>query len=99
VPRTPGNQKGHLRGKKKAMESPSDLYEPTFSSLGPTNHVNLLLDVKVVSSYLSNLYDDLSKALYPSGWGYEIISPFITRTSQALCSPHYNLCSSSILNH
>jgi hypothetical protein len=28
------------------MEAPTDLYEPTISSLGPTSHVNLLLDVK-----------------------------------------------------
>jgi hypothetical protein len=31
------------------MEDPTDLYEPTFSCLGPTGHVNLRLDVKVVS--------------------------------------------------
>jgi hypothetical protein len=38
------------RGKKKALEAPTNLYEPTFSSLGPTGHVNLLLDIKVISS-------------------------------------------------
>jgi hypothetical protein len=32
------------------MEAPTDLDEPTFSSLGPSGHVNLLLDVKVISS-------------------------------------------------
>jgi hypothetical protein len=32
------------------MEVPIDLYEPTISSMGPTGHVNLLLDVKVISS-------------------------------------------------
>jgi hypothetical protein len=32
------------------MEAPADLYEPTFSSLGPIGHANLLLDVKVGSS-------------------------------------------------
>jgi hypothetical protein len=41
--RTPG-------GKKKALEAPINLYKLTFSSLGPTSHVNLLLDVKVISS-------------------------------------------------
>jgi hypothetical protein len=35
------------------MEAPTDLYELTISSLGPTG-VNLLLDVKVISSYLSD---------------------------------------------
>jgi hypothetical protein len=49
APRTPGCQKEHLGGKKKAMEAPTDLYEPIFSSLGPAGHVNLLLDVKVIS--------------------------------------------------
>jgi hypothetical protein len=33
-----------------AMEAPTNLYELTISSLGPTGHVNLLLDVKVNSS-------------------------------------------------
>jgi hypothetical protein len=32
------------------METTTDLNEPTFYSLGPTGHVNLLLDVKVISS-------------------------------------------------
>jgi hypothetical protein len=32
------------------MEAPTELDEPTFSSLGLTGHVNLLLDVKVISS-------------------------------------------------
>jgi hypothetical protein len=32
------------------MEAPIDLYEPTISSLGLTVHVNLLLNVKVISS-------------------------------------------------
>jgi hypothetical protein len=31
------------------MKAPINLYEPTFSSLGPIGHVNLLLDVKVIS--------------------------------------------------
>jgi hypothetical protein len=50
VPRIPGSQKEHPGGKKKVMEAPTDLYEPTFSSLAPTGHVNLLLDVKVINS-------------------------------------------------
>jgi hypothetical protein len=50
MPRTSESQKEHPGGKKKAMEAPSDLYEPTFSSLGSTGHVNLLLNVKVISS-------------------------------------------------
>jgi hypothetical protein len=32
------------------MEAPIDLYELTISSLGPTGNVNLLLDVKEISS-------------------------------------------------
>jgi hypothetical protein len=32
------------------MEAPPDLYELTISSLGPTGHANLLIDVKVISS-------------------------------------------------
>jgi hypothetical protein len=31
------------------MEAPTDLYELTISSLGSTGHVNLRLDVKVIS--------------------------------------------------
>jgi hypothetical protein len=46
----PGSQKEHLGGKKKAMEALANLYKPTFYCLGPTCHVNLLLDVKVISS-------------------------------------------------
>jgi hypothetical protein len=46
----PGSQKEHLGGKEKAMEAPTNLYDLTFSSLVPTGHVNLLLDVKVISS-------------------------------------------------
>jgi hypothetical protein len=32
------------------MEAPTDLDELTFSSIGPTGHVNILLNVKVISS-------------------------------------------------
>jgi hypothetical protein len=47
---TLGSRKEHPGDKKKAMKAPTDLYEPTFLSLGPTGHVNLLLYVKVISS-------------------------------------------------
>jgi hypothetical protein len=30
APRTPGSQKEHPKGKKKVMETPTDLYELTF---------------------------------------------------------------------
>jgi hypothetical protein len=36
------------------MEAPTDLYELTFSSLGPTGHVNLLQNIKVASLELSD---------------------------------------------
>jgi hypothetical protein len=49
VPRKLGRRKEHPGGEKKALKAPTDLYEPTISSLGPTGHVNLLLDVKVIS--------------------------------------------------
>jgi hypothetical protein len=45
----PGSQREHPRAQKKAMEAPTDLYELTISSLGPTGHVNLLMNVKVIS--------------------------------------------------
>jgi hypothetical protein len=32
------------------MKTPTDLYEPTFSGMDPTGHVNLFLDVKIFSS-------------------------------------------------
>jgi hypothetical protein len=32
------------------MEALTDLYKPTISSLDPTGYVNLLLDVRVISS-------------------------------------------------
>jgi hypothetical protein len=41
------------------MEAPTNLNEPTFSSLGPTSHVNFLLEVKIISLYLSDRCDDL----------------------------------------
>jgi hypothetical protein len=44
------SRKEHPRGKKKAREALTYLYELTFSSLGPTSYVNLLLDVNVISS-------------------------------------------------
>jgi hypothetical protein len=46
----PSSWKEHPGDKKKAMEAPIDHYELTFLSLGLTGHVNLLLDVKVISS-------------------------------------------------
>jgi hypothetical protein len=49
MPRMPRSRKEHLRGKKKAMKVPTILYKLTFSSLGSTGYVNLLLDVKVIS--------------------------------------------------
>jgi hypothetical protein len=39
----------HAGTNENAMEAPTDLYKSTFSSLGPTGHVNVLLNVKVVS--------------------------------------------------
>jgi hypothetical protein len=45
----PESQKEHPGGKKKALKAQTDLYELTFSSLASTGHVNLLLDVKVIS--------------------------------------------------
>jgi hypothetical protein len=36
------------------MEVPTNLYESIISRLGPTGHVNLLLDVKVISSQVSD---------------------------------------------
>jgi hypothetical protein len=44
------SQKEHPRGKKKALKAPTNLYKLTFSSLSLTGHVNLPLDVKVISS-------------------------------------------------
>jgi hypothetical protein len=41
------------------MEAPTDLDELTFSSLGPSGHVNLFLDVKVISLQLSDSYDSV----------------------------------------
>jgi hypothetical protein len=49
VPRKPGSQEEHPRAEKIPMEDPSDLYELTFSSLGPTGNVNILLDGKIIS--------------------------------------------------
>jgi hypothetical protein len=43
------SRKEHSGGKKKALEAPTNHYELTLSSLGPTGHVNLLLDVNVIS--------------------------------------------------
>jgi hypothetical protein len=46
----PRSQEKHPRAQKNAMEAPTNLDELTFSSLGFTGHVNLFLDVKVISS-------------------------------------------------
>jgi hypothetical protein len=56
----PRNQKEYPGGKKKTLEpmgmpwkpQPTSM-KPTISSLDPTGQVNLLLDVKVISSQLS----------------------------------------------
>jgi hypothetical protein len=40
----------HPRTDENAMKVVTDIDELTFSSLGPTGHLNLLLDVKVISS-------------------------------------------------
>jgi hypothetical protein len=48
-----GRPKRHEEGSRtneNSMEAPTDLYKPTISSLGPTGHVNFLLDLKVISS-------------------------------------------------
>jgi hypothetical protein len=57
MPSTPGSQKEHPGGKKKTLEPmgmpwkpPTNLHELTISSLDPTGDVNLLLNVKVISS-------------------------------------------------
>jgi hypothetical protein len=46
----PGSQREHPGAEKKAMEAPTDLYESSISSLGPTGHVNVLMDMKVIIS-------------------------------------------------
>jgi hypothetical protein len=40
-------------------EAPTHFYELTFSSMGRTSYVNLLLDVKVISSLLFDRCDSL----------------------------------------
>jgi hypothetical protein len=45
----PPQRQEHSGIDENTKEAPTDLYEPTFSSLGPTGHVNLLLDVKIIS--------------------------------------------------
>jgi hypothetical protein len=50
VPRTLVSQKEHSGSKKKVTKAPTNLYELTFSCLGPTSYVNPLLNVKVISS-------------------------------------------------
>jgi hypothetical protein len=44
------SQEEHPRAQKNIMKVPTNLNEPTFSSMGPIGHVNLLLDVKIISS-------------------------------------------------
>jgi hypothetical protein len=46
----PESQEEHPGAQKNDMETLTDLNEPTYYSLGPTGHINLLLDVKVISS-------------------------------------------------
>jgi hypothetical protein len=45
-----GSQREHPGDQKKAMEAPTNIYEPTISSMGPTDYVNLLIDIKLISS-------------------------------------------------
>jgi hypothetical protein len=48
--RTSGRQEDDSGTNGNTMEAPTDLYKPAISSMGHTDHVNLLLDVKVLSS-------------------------------------------------
>jgi hypothetical protein len=45
----PPQRQEHSRAKKNSSEALSNIYEPTLLSLGPTGHVNLLLNVKIIS--------------------------------------------------
>jgi hypothetical protein len=51
--RSPQHQE-HSGSKKNNPKALSNLYEPTFSSLCPTGHVNLFQDIKIISSQLSD---------------------------------------------
>jgi hypothetical protein len=48
--RTPRRQEEDSGTDGNAMEAPTAFYELIMSSLGPTGHVNLLQDVRVISS-------------------------------------------------
>jgi hypothetical protein len=43
----PPRPQEHPETNENALEAPTDLSEPTFSSLGPTSNVNLILDPNV----------------------------------------------------
>jgi hypothetical protein len=45
----PPRHQEHYGTDENTMEAPTGLYEPTISSLSPTGHVNLFLDVKIIS--------------------------------------------------
>jgi hypothetical protein len=49
-----GGQKKTLELMRTPWKPPTDLCELTISSLGPTGHVNPVMDVKVNSSLLSD---------------------------------------------
>jgi hypothetical protein len=94
APRKPGSRREHPGAQKKAMEAPTDLYELTISSLGPIGHVNLLMDVKVISLYLSDCITVYKRPPTLEVGSTRSFPPLTTRTSQALYSPHCNHCSS-----
>jgi hypothetical protein len=57
--RRPPQRPEHPGAQKNVIDALTDLNELTFSSLGPTSQVNLLLDVEVICSSLSDCYDGL----------------------------------------
>jgi hypothetical protein len=95
----PEGQKKTLELMRTPWKPPTNLYELTILSLGPTGHVNPFMDAKVNSSKISDgqyVYKRLAN-LQTSGTG-----TFPTSLSEILeCSahPYCNHYSSSISNH
>jgi hypothetical protein len=51
------------------MEAPTDLYELTISCLGLTGHVNLLLNIKLISSVFSDRFLVYERPPTLQAWG------------------------------
>jgi hypothetical protein len=84
--RTPKRYEKDSRTNGNTMEAPTNLYEPAISSLGPTSHVNLLLDVKELVQIYPTAFQSI-KGPYHSGRGMRSFSPSLHKLLELSVHP------------